>query len=82
MADDLDPELTPREPVAAGATRLSRARWLADRCGRVLIPAERGCVYCGGETLASQVRQLRYAVIGVGLVSVATTALLIYGLLR
>lgn len=77
-----DSERTPREPVAAKATRLSRARWLSDRCGKVLVPAERGCVYCGGETLATQVRRVRIGVVVVGFLSGATVALQIYGLLR
>lgn len=75
-------EPTPREPVAAHAVRVTRARWLAQRCGKVLVPVERGCVYCGGETLATQVRRLRWTTVGVGLLALADVGLSIYGLLR
>ena len=70
MADTDDPGVTPREPVAARTVlRVADEQMLA-RHNRASVAAERGCVYCGGDTLATQVRRLRW--IGVCIVALVT----------
>jgi hypothetical protein len=77
------PEDTPRDPIAARAVLKSRDyALLSKHKRRATTVSERGCVYCGGETLATAVRRLRWFTIGTLVGVVVDGILLAVDLLR
>ena len=83
MADLTDRDDTLREPMASQAILEARDSWLASKHRTPKsIAADRGCVYCGGDTLASQVRRLRWLCGGVLGLQFGIVALQIVDLMR
>jgi hypothetical protein len=75
--DDPNQHDTPREPLAAAGVDLvrRRQRFCSDGVGST-------CVYCGGVTLATQVRSLRRLCYAILLVQIVTALLICADLLR
>jgi hypothetical protein len=78
MADDN----TPREPVAARAVLRMADLVMLRRHARPSVASERGCVYCGGDSLAAQVSRIRWIGFGILVAVIVDGGLLIATLLR